>query len=78
MLPVVRLERFAAKDAAASRAEAQIFFDAAHFTLLFIGACNSYLRRVRAVFFPDGLVGHASFASKKIAHASLDLAAAME
>lgn len=58
MLPVVRLKRFAAKDTAASRAKAQILFNAARFTLLLIGACNLHFRRVQAVFFLDGFVGH--------------------
>jgi hypothetical protein len=65
MLAVVRLKRFAAKDAAAARANAQIFFNAAHFTLLFIGACNFYFRRVCAIFFFDGFVGHTSFVSDR-------------
>lgn len=65
MFPVVRLKRFAAKDTAASRAKAQIFFNAARRTLLFIGACNFHFRRVRAVFFLDGFVGHVFFVSDR-------------
>jgi hypothetical protein len=65
MLAVVRLKRFAAKDTAAARTKAQIVFNAAHFTLLFIGACDFYFRCVRAMFFFDGFVGHTSFVSDR-------------
>ena len=61
MLAVVRLKRFAAKDTAAARAKAQIFFNAAHFTLLFIGARSFHFRSVRAICFFDVFVGHALF-----------------